>query len=223
MAEPVAARATAPATEMATAALRQAYRSEPRHLELRLRAVAGTPGKSISDAQKEANRKLIAAAMNPSLPSVSRPPVAAPPPTMSDNDDDAVERRVFGSKKYYSLVLNMPNLTSATGSWIVRFAELKQSDNKVAIAAPVALSKVDPAYPAEAMRDNVEGTVTLYAVIHTDGSVSGIKVLDSVDPRLDEAAVRALSRWLFRPGTKAGEPVELEAVVQIPFRKHHIR
>ncbi len=186
-------------------------------------AVAGTPGKSISDAQKEANRKLIAAAMNPSLPSVSRPPVAAPPPTMSDNDDDAVERRVFGSKKYYSLVLNMPNLTSATGSWIVRFAELKQSDNKVAIAAPVALSKVDPAYPAEAMRDNVEGTVTLYAVIHTDGSVSGIKVLDSVDPRLDEAAVRALSRWLFRPGTKAGEPVELEAVVQIPFRKHHIR
>ncbi len=186
-------------------------------------AVAGTPGKSISDAQKEANRKLIAAAMNPSVPSVSRPPVTAPPPTMSDSDDDAVERRVFGSKKYYSLVLNMPNLTSATGSWIVRFAELKQSDNKIAIAAPVAVSKVDPAYPAEAMRDNVEGTVTLYAVIHTDGSVSGIKVLDSVDPRLDYAAVVALSRWLFRPGTKAGEPVELEAVVQIPFRKHHIR
>ena len=50
--------------------------------------------------------------------------------------------------------------------------------------------------------------------------MSGIKVLNSVDPRLDEAAVRALSRWLFRPGTKAGEPVELEAVVQIPFRKH---
>src|ERR1035441_182865 len=94
---------------------------------------------------------------------------------------------VFGRKKYYSLVLNMPNLTSATGSWIVRFAELKQSDNKVVIAAPVAVSKVDPAYPAEAMRDNVEGTVTLYAVIHIDGTVSGIKVVNSVDPRLDEA------------------------------------
>ena len=62
----------------------------------------------------------------------------APPPTMSDSEDDALERQVFGAKKYYSLVLNMPNLTSATGSWIVRFAELKQSDNKVAIAAPVA-------------------------------------------------------------------------------------
>jgi TonB family protein len=186
-------------------------------------AVTGTPSKSPNDAQMEERKKMIAAAMRPSVPSVSRPPVTPPPPTMSDSDTDSIERQVFGSKKYYSLVLNMPNLTSATGSWIVRFAELKQSDNRVLIAAPVAVSKVDPAYPADAMRDNVEGTVTLYAVIHTDGSVSGIKVLDSVDPRLDEAAARALARWQFRPGTKNGEPVDLEAVVQIPFRKKHIR
>jgi TonB family protein len=184
-------------------------------------AVTGTPGKSPSDAQKEENKRLIAAAMRPNIPSASRPPVASPPPTMSDTDADAIERRVFGTKKYYSLVLNMPNLTSASGSWIVRFAELNQSDNKIAIAAPVAVSKVDPAYPADAMRDNVEGTVTLYAVIHANGSVSNIKVLNSVDPRLDEAAVKALSRWQFRPGTKAGDPVELEAVVMIPFRKNH--
>ena len=185
-------------------------------------AVTGTPTKSPTDAQMEERKRLIAAAMRPSVPSVSRPPVEPPPPTMSDSDNDALERQVFGRKKYYSLVLNMPNLTSATGSWIVRFAELKQSDNKIAIAAPVAVSKVDPAYPADAMRDNVEGTVTLYALIHADGSVSGIKVLNSVDPRLDDAAVRALSRWVFRPGTKGGDPVELEAVVMIPFRKHHI-
>ncbi|MFZ1133895.1 MAG: energy transducer TonB [Candidatus Korobacteraceae bacterium] len=184
-------------------------------------AVTGTAGKSPSDAQKEENKRIIAAAMNPSIPRVNRTP-EAPPPTMSDDDIDSIEKQVFGPKKFYSLVLNMPNLTSATGSWIVRFAELKQSDNKVAIAAPVAVSKVDPAYPADALRDNVEGTVTLYAVIHTDGTVSGIKVLNSVDPRLDAAAARALSRWQFRPGTKNGDPVELEAVVQIPFRKTHI-
>jgi hypothetical protein len=40
---------------------------------------------------------------------------------------------------------------------------------------------------------------------------------------LDEAAARALSRWQFRPGTKNGDPVELEALVMIPFRKHHVR
>jgi len=184
--------------------------------------VTGTPGKSPSNGQAEENKKTIAAVMKPNIPSVSRPPVA-PPPDMSDMDADALEHKVFGTKKYYSLVLNMPNLTSASGSWIVRFAELKESNDKGALAAPVATSKVDPAYPADAMRDNVEGTVTLYAIIHADGTVSGIKILNSVDPRLDTAAAKALARWQFRPGMKNGDPVELEAVVQIPFRKHHVR
>ena len=185
-------------------------------------AVAGTPGKSPSSTQAEENKKIIAAAMRPSIPSVSRPPVS-PPPDMSDVDSESIEQRVFGTKKFYSLILNMPNLTSASGSWIIRFAELKESDNKTPIAAPVATSKYDPAYPADALRDNVEGIVKLYAIIHADGSVGGVKLLNGVDPRLDEAAERALSRWQFRPGTKNGDPIDLEAVVLIPFVKHHPR
>ena len=50
------------------------------------------------------------------------------------------------------------------------------------------------------MRDHVEGTVTLYAVIQTDGSVDGIRVLNSLDERLDQNAIRALSHWHFPPG-----------------------
>jgi periplasmic protein TonB len=53
--------------------------------------------------------------------------------------------------------------------------------------------------------------------------VVGIKVLDSLDSRLDANAMRALSGWRFRPGTKNGEPVALEAVVQIPFRMRHLQ
>jgi TonB family protein len=185
-------------------------------------AVGGTPGKQPAGTQADENKKIIAAAMRPSVPSVSRPPVA-PPPEMSDEDSESIEKRVFGTKKFYSLILNMPNLTSASGSWIIRFAELKESDNKTPIAAPVATSKYDPAYPADALRDNVEGVVKLYAIIHADGTVGGVKVLNGVDPRLDEAAERALSRWQFRPGTKNGDPVELEAVVLIPFVKRHVR
>jgi TonB family protein len=189
-------------------------------------AVAGTPGgkPQPSDAQKEENKRLIAAAMRPNIPSsVSRPPAAAPPPEKSDVEPESIERMVFGPKKFYSLILNMPNLTSASGSWIIRFAELKESDNKVAITAPVAISKYDPAYPADALRDNAEGIVKLYAIIRADGTVSGVKLLDGVDPRLDQAAERALARWQFRPGTKNGDPIDLEAVVLIPFKKYHVR
>ncbi len=179
-------------------------------------AVAGNPN-SKTDAQMEERKRIIAAAMNPSIPSIARQPV--PPPELPDNpEEDSIEARVFGKKRYYSLVLNTPNLSSASGSWIIHFAELKQTDDKVKPTAPVALNEVDPAYTPDAMRDRVEGTVTLYAVIRADGTVTDIKVLNSLDDRLDSSAMRALSRWHFRPGTKNGAAIPLEAVVQIPFR-----
>jgi periplasmic protein TonB len=112
----------------------------------------------------------------------------------------------------------MPNLSSTTGSWIIRFAELKQSHDDVAIAAPAVLKKVDPAYPAELIRDKVEGTVILYAIIHSDGSIGEIKVLSSLEEKLDESAAKALARWKFAPGMKNGQAIDLEAVVQIPFK-----
>ncbi len=188
-------------------------------------AVAGTPTAKppASNPDLEARKRMIAAAMKPSLPSIRDRQPPSPPPTVSDDPDASIEKRVFGARHYFSLTLNMPNLTSATGSWIIRFAELKENTDKGLITAPVATTKVDPAYPPEVLRDKVEGTVTLYAVIRADGSVDDIKVLDSLDSRLDENAVRALARWHFRPGTKNGTPVALEAVVQIPFRMRHLQ
>lgn len=178
-------------------------------------AVAGTPSNSSSGpVDAETQRRILAAAMSPTVPSVNRRPA----PTPEDDFDRPVEEQIFGKRPYYALVMNMPNLTSATGSWIIHFAELQQTGDKTVITAPVAVTKVDPAYPADVLRDRVEGTVTLYAVIHADGSVGDVRVLNSVDDRLDQTAIRALRGWHFRPGTKHGEPVELEAVVQIPFR-----
>ena len=128
-----------------------------------------------------------------------------------------IEDKVFGAKRYYSMTLNMPNLTSAGGSWIIRFAELNETSLQGAVVAPQATVKVDPAYPAELMRDRVEGTVTLYAVIHKDGTVGEVKVLRGVEERLDQSARAALARWKFHPAMKNGTAVDLEAVVQIPF------
>ncbi len=140
-----------------------------------------------------------------------------PRPSSSVTEPAKIEDKVFAGKKYYSMTLNMPNLTSSSGSWVIRFAELNESPIKSEVTAPVAKLKVDPAYPAELIRDGVEGTVTLYAVIHRDGSVGEVRVLRGVEKRLDHNALIALSRWIFRPGTKNGTAVDLEAVVQIPF------
>jgi TonB family protein len=138
-------------------------------------------------------------------------------PVTEDRVTEA-DRQVFGVKRIYSMTLNLPNLTSVTGSWVIRFAELKDAQKEGELLAPVLMEKSDPGYPIELMRENVHGSVTLYAVIHSDGHVSDIRVISSPDERLDPFAEDALSRWKFLPALKAGKPVALEAVVVIPFR-----
>jgi protein TonB len=134
----------------------------------------------------------------------------------------AAEREVFGDRKFYSLTLNMPNLNSGGGSWVIRFAELDPQPNQDGpvenLSQPAATRKVDPAYPLQLMRENVAGTVILYAIIHADGTVGNVRVLRGVDERLDQFASQAIAQWQFQPARKNGTPVDVEATFQIPFR-----
>jgi TonB family protein len=134
-------------------------------------------------------------------------------------------QEVLGSKRVYTLHINMPNLTSASGSWVLNFAELKETapgsyvnPGTADLAGPVPLRKVDPKYPPELRTSHVDGEVVLYAIIRKDGSVDSIQLVHSVDPHLDANAMEALAQWKFSPAEKHGEPVDLEAVVHIPFR-----
>ena len=140
------------------------------------------------------------------------------PAAVSDRTPTEMERAVFGPKRSYQMTLNMPNLNSSGGTWIVHFAELKAGPSAGELFSPLITFKSDPAYPSELQRANVQGTVTLYAIIHSDGSVGDVRVLEGADDRLDRYAKEALARCRFEPAIKDGAPVALEAVVAIPFR-----
>jgi TonB family protein len=173
-----------------------------------------------------------AASVNPNLIADARPPrVSSTPARPADSGAklSEPERAIFSGRKYYSLTLNMPNLNSAGGSWVVHFAEAKPEPAlrdgtrpAVDISQPIATRKVDPAYPLQLMRQNVAGTVILYAVIRADGSVGDVKVLRGVEDRLDRFASDAVAQWKFAPATKNGVPVDVEATFQIPFRPSRI-
>ena len=171
---------------------------------------SGTPS---NQPGSDLKNRMLAMAAAPTIPPARVQPEAKP-------DNDPTAKAVFGEKRYYKLTVSMPNLTSAAGSWVIRFAELhpRADQSQVALAAPVALSKADPAYPPDLMRDKVEGTVILYAIIRADGSITDVKVLTSVNERLDESAIAALHRWRFHPGSKENQAVDVEAVVQVPFK-----
>jgi protein TonB len=147
------------------------------------------------------------------------------PPDFAALPPGAKPETIFAYKKVYTLNVNMPNLNSSTGSWILNFSELHSDSaesHRVAasadLAGPVPLKKVDPKYPPTLVTERVTGEVILYAIIRRDGSVDSIQLVRGIDPRLDANAVSALGQWKFRPGAKQGTAVELEAIVHIPFR-----
>jgi len=153
--------------------------------------------------------------------------------SLSSDSGSANEAPKFGvppeellrAKRVYTLHVNMPNMTSASGSWVLNFAEFNEADSvghygidMSELSGPVPTRKVDPKYPPELRTAHVEGEVVLYAIIRKDGSVDSIQLVHSIDPHLDVNAMDALAQWKFSPAEKRGEPVDLEAVVFIPFR-----
>jgi len=192
------------------------------------------PGLYVGNAPKPAPvagdpaSKTEATSVNPNLIASVRPArVTSARPMQPDSAAklSEPERAVFGNRRFYSVTLNMPNLNSAGGSWIIRFAELthdlsnRDPNSATAdLSQPMATRKVDPAYPMQLMRENVHGTVILYAVIHADGSVGNVRILRGVDERLDRFATEAVQQWKFEPAIKNGSPVDVEATFQIPFR-----
>ena len=143
------------------------------------------------------------------------------PPNFAALPPGAKPEQVFASKKMYTLLVNMPNLNSATGSWILNFSELRSGPGQhvaaTDLAGPVPVKKSDPKYPPTLINERVEGEVVLYAVIRADGSVDSVQLVRGIDEQLDANAMAALSQWKFRPASRQGEPVDLEAIVHIPF------
>ena len=84
--------------------------------------------------------------------------------------------------------------------------------------APVLLSKVEPQYTEEARLAKLQGTAVLYVEIGVDGKAYNMKLLRSVGLGLDENAVEAVTQWTFKPGTKDGVPVPVQATIEVNFR-----
>ena len=120
----------------------------------------------------------------------------------------------------YSIAIQMPNITSYYGSWMVWFAESNAAGVSAAgaVRAPVPLRKVDPKYIAAAASEKVEGVVRLFAVIRKDGRVDSVTLIRHLDDRLDHSAAEALTKWQFEPALRNGVPVDVDAVFEIPFR-----
>jgi TonB family protein len=86
------------------------------------------------------------------------------------------------------------------------------------VAPPVLLSKTEPEYSEQARKARYQGSVMLYVQIDPSGEPTNIKVVRALGLGLDQKAMEAIAKWKFRPGSKEGNPVTVEATIEVSFR-----
>jgi periplasmic protein TonB len=83
--------------------------------------------------------------------------------------------------------------------------------------APRKIRDVKPVYPAGALPQHAQGAVLIEAVIGPDGKVQDARVLHSVVPLLDQAALDAVRQWAYEPSRLNGEAVSVIMTVVVNF------
>jgi TonB family protein len=78
---------------------------------------------------------------------------------------------------------------------------------KAALEPPILQQFVEAEYPAEAVKQKLEGAVVLQLDIDATGKVTGVTVLNPAGHGFDEAAVEAVKKFVFQPARRNGNPV----------------
>ncbi len=86
------------------------------------------------------------------------------------------------------------------------------------VSPPSLIKKVQPEYSDEARKAHLEGKVVLEIIIGSDGKARDVKILRSLGLGLDERAITAVNAWEFGPSMKDGQPVNVQAQIDLNFR-----
>ncbi len=124
----------------------------------------------------------------------------------------AVVGGMDGAAAPYLFVFIEPEEAAAGSDRPVRFAE------GTGITEPEALHKAPVTYPEEARKQKLSGVVVAEAVIDKQGLVVDVKVLETPDKLLSEAAVASIRQWRFKPARDAeGKEISVLYVLTIKF------
>jgi bla regulator protein BlaR1 len=92
-----------------------------------------------------------------------------------------------------------------------------ESPTAAGVVLPKLIRETKPQYTPRAMQEKVQGEVLMECVVKRDGTVGEVKVLKSLHPDLDQAALDAAAKWVFEPGTRNGKPVNVAVTVTMAF------
>ena len=166
------------------------------------------------------------------------PPPLPPPPSRQDvsTPDPKLEMPAAAREQRLSLSPALELVPDLVGEIPVRFEPAAGLVAAAPVAAPAAVPdselleladldrppmpvlQIRPLYPYQARARQLEGFVELEFTVTTEGNVTNVQVIASAPgPVFVEAARRAVTRWRFEPGVKAGRPAQVRMQVKLRF------
>lgn len=93
-------------------------------------------------------------------------------------------------------------------------APVASSGNEI----PKLVHRVEPEYPASLRQQRVTGSVVIEGTVPKQGgALRDPHVVRSDDPRLEVYALAAVSQWVWTPGKKDGQPVDVKFQTTVRF------
>jgi TonB family protein len=86
------------------------------------------------------------------------------------------------------------------------------------IKHPIPLKTPDPLYPKSASENRLMGDTTVSMTVLADGSVGDVQLVGSSGHSMDDATLKTLKGWKFKPATCGVEPVVSDVKVVVSFR-----
>jgi TonB family protein len=86
------------------------------------------------------------------------------------------------------------------------------------VKLPVIVNYVEPEYSDYGRKNRISGECVVGLTVATDGIPHNVRVIESLEPSLDQNAVAAVKQWVYKPATKDGHTVPFEGSVKIKFK-----
>jgi TonB family protein len=86
------------------------------------------------------------------------------------------------------------------------------------VSPPHLLNYVEPKYSHYGRKNQISGECVIGLTVDTLGIPQNVHVVRSLEPSLDENAVKAVKQWRYTPAVNNGNAVPFESTVKVNFK-----
>ncbi len=151
--------------------------------------------------------------------------IASPDPLLTAAAEQAVKQWVYEPYVVNGIAKDVLFTATVTFTLEPEPAAKKSAGNALTriedSQKPKLVKMVKPVYPAEALKNRIEGVVVMEATVDEQGKVRSLRVVSTPSQLLNDAALSAVKQWVYKPYIENGKAKPVLFTVTVAFSLHN--